>query len=71
MMTNKWIQPFLYVLQFTFTFSIRKIIIEMLRSIFDELYRSFYDTFLISGMDVMMGQSQEPASLWVPRTSIS
>ena len=44
----------------------------MLRSIFDELYRSFYDdTFLISGMDVMMAQSQEPASLWIPGTSIS
>jgi hypothetical protein len=42
----------------------------MLRSIFDELYRSFYDTFLISGMDVM-AQSQEPASLWIPCTSIS
>ena len=42
----------------------------MLRSIFDELYRSFYNAFLIRGMDVMMAQSQEPTSLWIPSTSI-
>ena len=58
------------MLQFTFTFSTRKIIIEMLRSIFDELYLSFYNAFLIRGMDVMMAQSQEPTSLWIPSTSI-
>ena len=67
MMTNKKIQPFLYVLQFTFTFSTRKIIIETFRSIFDVLYRSFDYAFLIWRMDVML-QSQEPASLWIPCT---
>ena len=47
MMTNKKIQPFLYVLQFTFTFSTRKIIIKTFSSIFDVLYSPFYDIFLI------------------------